>query len=244
MKKIFILLSFIVCFSSVAGEKLVRVGAYHFPPFFFANTQKSSGLTIDIIKHLNKSQSNLKFVLVETSPKRRYEDLNNGVYDVIFFESPDWSWDKKYIDVSNVFLTGGEVYIAGKGKPQSYFEKLSTKRIRLIDGYHYGFLDFSTEAKVLKKWNLSFTNTHEGNIKSVVNGESDIAVVTKTFLNIFLNKYPDVRKKITISKKLDQKYLHRVLIKKDSHISISKMNSILKSLVKDGTLSKIEKNYR
>lgn len=224
------------CTSLVQAKPIeINVGVYSFPPFVEISNTKASGLSIDLINFLNSKQDKYFFRPVITSSKRRYDDMKNGLYDLILFESIQWGWNKNDVEASNVYMSGGEVYITKneKGKGQAYFENLNSKTIRLINGYHYGFLNYSNDPKKTEGWLITRTNSHAGNIFSVIEGKSDIAVVTKAFLDIFVSRYPIEAKSLLVSKKLDQKYNHTALVKKTSNFKITEFNSFLKKYAND-----------
>lgn len=232
IKKQFKLLILLLCFTTslaFSESKIVKVGAYEFPPFVSWQAGVPVGLVVELLKEFNHSQNKYHFQLIETSAKRRYEDLKNKIYDIIFFESIHWGWISFPVNASNVFLVGGEVFITrqtGK-KTQSYFDDLFNKTIRGILGYHYGFAHFSTDPQVLKKWKLELTNSHEGNIMAVVEERADLAIVTKKYLDIFLKTNPLLKEKILISQKQDQIYRHSVIVRNNAVISVQEINMLL-----------------
>lgn len=233
----------IVCFlfTSLGHGATIKVGAYDFPPFVLWQSGVPHGIVTEIVKELNSIQQNHKFQLVETSANRRYEDLQSKLYDVIFFESIKWGWENYPINASNIFLVGGEVFIAKKfpNSNQAYFNQLKNKTIRGILGYHYGFASFSTDPKFLKQWNLELTNSHEGNIMAVLEDRSNLAIVTKEYLDLFLKRNPAAKSQLLISKKMDQVYQHTVLVRKDALITVGELNSLLDKLKKNQFFKKV-----
>jgi ABC-type amino acid transport substrate-binding protein len=245
MKKL-VLFTFIFLSLNTYAEKIrVKIGGYDFPPFIEWNSGKPNGIMVSLTDLLNREQNKYIFELVETSPNRRYEDLHNKVYDIIFFESIHWGWTQEDVNVSNVFLIGGEVFItkSDSSKNQNYFNNLKNKTIRGILGYHYQFANFSTDPDVLKQFNMELTNSHEGNIVAVLEGRSNLAIVTKEYLDIYLKKHPGAIKNLLVSQKMDQVYKHTVLIRKTSPISVKEINSLLKKIQSDRSLQKILINF-
>ncbi|WP_158246761.1 ABC transporter substrate-binding protein [Halobacteriovorax sp. DA5] len=220
--------------TSLFAAKEVQVGAYQFPPFYISKNGKKSGLVYEVIKELNKVQSEYRFKIVETSARRRYRDFTTKRFDLILFESPKWGWEERGIkyDMTPSFLKGGEKFIAKKDKNRThaYLRDLKKKSILLYDGYHYGFLDFDIDQKYDAK--LIYTNSHEGNILSVLKGRGDIAVVTESYLTQFLEDNKNLKDKLIISTHYDQEYSHRALVTQDSIITSEKFYHFLK-LIKD-----------
>ncbi|MGR6874098.1 hypothetical protein ACU6U9_17730 [Pseudomonas sp. HK3] len=157
MIKYLIKLAVIICILNsqltFANQIEVKVGGYLFPPFIDMDGKNTYGLTIDLIELLNQQQSEYHFKFIPTSPKRRYIDFKNNVFDALFFENINWSWQQYDINASNVFLSGGEAFFTQKteNRNKSYLRDLKGKNIVAILGYHYHFLNNITDVKTLKK---------------------------------------------------------------------------------------------
>ncbi len=230
---VFIMLSF----SAMAERTEIKVGAYDYPPFMEWKNGKPTGLLLILTSLLNEKQSKYQFVIVETSAKRRYQDLYKKYYDVIFFENIDWSWAKSQVVASQTFLKGGELFIAKKERDrnQKYFFNLKGKLIRGFLGYHYAFLNFSTDPSVLKEWNIELTNSHDGNIISVIEGRADLAIVTREYLYYYFQKHPKAKDEILVSNKMDQIYQHTAIMRTDDKLKIKELNELLAEVKKDST---------
>lgn len=236
-------LFFVPC--QTAGDT-INVGGYIFPPFLEKNEGEYSGLTIDLIDAMNQSQDSHHFQFIRTSSMRRYKDFQENKFDMIVFESIQWGWQDQEVTDSIVFLEGGEVYItkADSKKNQTYFDHFKGKSLLGYLGYHYGFANFNSDREILKKkFNAKMTTTHTGNILSIIEERADIAVVTNSFLDKFFLENPDLRKKILISEKFDQKYHHTVLIRKNFHFSVQQINQLLLDMKKKGVLDALWQKY-
>lgn len=227
MKYLLILLLLIS--TQLSAKTTIKVGAYNYPPYAEWRNGKPQGLITDIVRILNNSQDKYSFSIVETTTNRRYYDLENKYYDIIFFENILWSWDKTKVQASKIFLEDGEVFIAKKvpGRKQSYFNNLKNKRIRAYHGYHYAFLNYSTDPKDLKKWNVEITQSHDGNIQAVIEDRADIAMITLDYLKVLLKKRPSLKDEIIVSTKFDQVYKHSAIIRTNSSIPLEEVNSLL-----------------
>lgn len=231
----YFLINFLIllCSLSIHAEVKVNVGAYNFPPFYLHDSK--DGLLNRLVKNLNKVQKKYRFEIKETSPERRYRDLENGEYDLIFFESAVWGWNERSIlfQQTRPLFSGGEKYIAqkdsNKGKSKNeIFSDLETKNILLFNGFHYGFLGFTSGNP--QKNNLIYTNSHRGNILNIIKGRGDIAVVTESYLIDFFKKNPELKEKVIISDKYDQKYNQSVIIRPYSPISKDELMGILEKV--------------
>ena len=235
---------------TVASESTpipVKVGGYLFEPFVEGQSSSHNGLTLDLIKLLNQQQSDYEFQFVPTSPKRRYIDFERHLFDVMFFESKVWGWQKTAIEASNVFLKGGEVYIANRDQAENeaYFEELTSKKLVGILGFHYGFAKFnSSEKELKKKFDITLVNSPKTIINQILGKKAEVGVVTISYLKKQLKAHPEYKAKLLISKKLDQEYHHTILVRKNfSKPSIEEMNSLLAKITKNGSLKKLLKNY-
>lgn len=235
--------------ASTASTIEVKVGGYLFEPFVKNQGENPSGLTIDLIKLLNKHQKKYRFHFVPTSPKRRYLDFERQMFDVMFFESKLWGWQETNIQASNVFLTGGEVYIANKnlktGLNQSYFDDLESKSLVGILGFHYGFANFnSNEASLKKQFNISLVSSPQTIVNQVLAGKADVGIVTVSYLKEQMNTSKNLKQQLLISEKKDQEYNHTILVR-DRHLepSLSEINLMLEQITKNGSLNKLLKQY-
>lgn len=228
------------------GKVEIKVGGYPFPPFVEKQDNQYAGLTLDLINLLNSSQQKYEFKFVITSSKRRYQDYNNKLYDLIFFENKLWGWKDIKVEESKVFLKGGEVYITynDRFKNQSYFTDLKDKKINAYLGFHYGLFDFSTDEELIKKkFNVNFSTNHESNILKIANNRSDIAIVTKSYLYQFFTKNPELENKILVSNNYDQVYEHRILLRPNSRPTKDEINDLLDMLKSRNLLSRLWSKY-
>ena len=235
--------------ASASAREVVMVGGYEFAPFVGQNAAgKPEGLTLTLIEALNRYQDRFTFQFVLTSPSRRYKDFEDRKFDVIFFESPDWGWTgrKLPVDASNVFLDGGEIYIARAvpGRGQDYFSSLSDKRMVGILGYHYGFAGFETDNQVLAaKFHMTQVNDNSACIEMILKDRGDVAVVTDSYLKRYLKSHPGTADKLLVSDQYDQRYAHRALVRRGAAITIADLNQLLAAMEKDHSLARIWREF-
>jgi len=233
----FALLSFAsLAASPAAAATTVRVGAYEFPPYV---TEKGGGVTQGLIDLMNAAQGDLRFEPVATSPQRRYEDLEQGRFDVIAFESLAWGWKDRPVDATRVFLQDAEVFVAkaGPGIDQSIFDSLDGKTILGRLGYHYAFAGYDSDPKTLETLHRTrVTVTHEGNVRNVIAGRATFAIVTRSFLNQFLKAEPDLAGRILVSERTDQIYRHTILVRRGGPVTAAALDALLDRLEADGSL--------
>jgi len=236
----------VLAFGSPVHTETVNVGGYHFPPFVEQTGEKFTGLTLDLIAAMNTFQYLHRFLFIPTTSKRRYRDFNDREFDLLFFEDLRWGWEDKKMEASRIFLEGGEVYIA-KATPsrdQSFFQNFKGKTMVGYLGYHYGFAGFNADGQFLHDvYNMELSTTHEGNIKKILRGLVDIAVITKSYLSRYLKQHPEIRNQLLISTESDQIYQHTILVRKGTKPSAAEINTLLDQMEQAGVLSKLWQKY-
>jgi len=226
--------------------KIVKIGGYDFPPYVEKESGKFSGLTLDLIKVINSLQSKYLFEFVPTSSLRRYQDFLDGVYDAIFFESAEWGWKGLPIEASRVFAQDREVLLAKAlpGRNQTYFDDLTGKALRVYFGYHYPFAHFNADpAYLLREFNARTTVSHEANIRSVIAGRADVAVVTDAFLQKYLRDNPARIPRCLVSDRIVQTYHHTILVREHVEPSVGEINALLDHMDRAGYLSLLLGKY-
>lgn len=234
---------------AASARDVVNVGGYEFGPFVDVDASgKASGLALDLIDTLNRHQDRYEFRFVLTSPSRRYKDFEDRKFDVIFFESPDWGWRERNLPVesSQVFLDGGELYIARAkpGRGQDYFTDFTGKRMVGILGYHYGFAGFVADpAELSRRFGMTLVNDNAASIEMILKDRGDVAVVTDAYLKRYLKSRPGVAETLLVSDRLDQPYAHRALVRRGASIAVADIDRMLAAMDKDRTLARLWRHH-
>lgn len=233
-----------------ANETNITVGIYHFPPIASVDEQgESTGFLGELLRELEQTHPGLSFRVFHTSPKRRYLDFDTGLYDVIFFESPDWGWRQRDVDISRPILADEELYVALKkpGRDTSFFENLEQRSIIAISGYHYGFTRYETDASVLQqKFDIEFSDSHSRNINLIKADRpsvAEIAIVSFSYLQRHLATNPGDWDKLLISQKPDQRYQLSVIARKGGSASADDILRLLGPLVDNGRYRQLVENW-
>lgn len=253
MKKLrfyFELLLILLSSKTFANLQTLKVGAYVFPPYFEKEDTSKSGALVDLVALLNTSQSEYKFEIYETSPKRRYQDFVNGKYDIIFFESPLWGWADYSTKITfhgndivdqEVFITSSEKF---KEFGESYFSNLKGKSIGVYLGYHYKFAGYNSDENYLKKhFNAYVSSSHIRNIIGVSKGRLDLAIVTKSYIDKYLFENPTLKESIYVSKTYDQHYLMKFGYKSEKSFSSDKLKMAISKVLSSPQYQDILKKY-
>lgn len=234
------LLTLVLMASTAHAREKILVGVAHFPPFIINEGETVGGLAMDMLELMNAEQSDYEFIALPTLSTTRHKVFDLGRYDMSMFDSLDWGWEGRYVDASDVYLEGGEIYIsqAKPGKGQDYFDSFENKRMVGMEGYHYGFAGFNSDPDYLiENFNMELTRSNAGSIKLILAGNrGDIAVVTKSYLERYLKDHPQDREKLLVSTKFDQKYQHRIILRRDIKLTIGEINHLLTTLKSSGKL--------
>ena len=234
--------------SAAAAMQEVRVGGYHFPPYVERpESSQPQGLVPDLLQALNAAQQHYHFVLVPTSAPRRYRDLENGRFDLMFFESSTWGWQGTPYLKLELDVDDAEVFVAAAqpGRGQEYFQDLSGKRMALYHGYHYGFADFNADPDYLaRRYSAMLTYSHDSNLLMLLAQRADIAVVTRSYLEMFLDRHPVLVPELLVSERSDQLYHHQVLLRRDGPLQPEQVTELLGLLKKSGEFSRLLDRYR
>lgn len=230
----------------VWSREIVRVGGYEFAPYVVNENQQPTGLTIELLKALNKLQDRYDFQFEFTSPRRRYEDFSNGRFDVIFFESPQWGWSKRKIKfaTSREIMRDSEVFVAlaAPGRDERFFSSLSGRTIAGVYGYHYAFAGFDNDPDLLEQqFNMSLVYSNYASIQLVLGGRTDLAIVTRSYLDRYLHTNPKDVPRLLPSKRVDQVYSLRALVSDQARISAEQLDALIARLRQNGTLDKLRR---
>jgi ABC-type amino acid transport substrate-binding protein len=233
-----------------ANETEITVGVYHFPPIASVDQNgQPTGLLGDLLHELEQAHPTVSFRVFHTSPKRRYLDFDARLYDVIFFESPDWGWTEKEVDISRSILADEELYVALKkpGRDSSFFDDLQSRSIVAISGYHYGFTGYETDNSVLEqRFNIEFSDSHTRNIKLIKADRpsvAEVAIVSHSYLQRHLAQHPEDWDKLLVSREPDQRYQLSIIARKGGAASADEMLRLLAPLVDNGRYRQLVENW-
>ena len=232
----------VLCWPVLAGQ-VVHVGGADFPPYVFkADKASSDGLLIELLTALNQLQDDYRFVLLPTAVARRFRDFEQGRIDIAVFENPDWGWQGIAGARIDMGLEDAEIFVARvePGRKQSYFANLEGKRLALFRGYHYSFADFNSEPKYLiERFNAHLTYSHDSNLLMVLRGRADIALITRSYLDAYLNQNPQYSGQLLASQRVDQVYRHYAILRPEAPISANQVSKLLQQLRENGKLEQI-----
>jgi len=229
------------------AAQVVKVGVAVFPPYIQKDPASGSDmLRVELLDLMNAFQDTYRFRPVVTGTIRRFKDFDLGKYDMSTYDNLAWGWEDRPVDASNVYLRGGEVYVALNlpGRSEDYFNNLAARQMVVMLGYHYGFAGFNADPGYLRQhFQISFTNDNEASLKLLLLGRGDVAVVSEAFLADFLARQPEYRDRFLVSKKKDQAYAHTLIIRRGIHPTVNELNQLLERMRKAGVLKPLWKKY-
>jgi polar amino acid transport system substrate-binding protein len=243
------LLAAISVTSDARAQQVVKVGGYYFSPYVEIDRSNiASGLTLDFIQELNRHQKDFRFEFTVTSPSRRYKDFEEGKFDAIFFETADWGWRQKgmQIEASKVLVEGGDLYIAlnKPGRGQEFFADFSKKRIAGILGFHFAFANFESDPKALAaKFDIALVNDNASLVDLILKERRDVAMVTDAYMFRYFKQNPAMKERLMLSQRYDQRHSLPLLLRKGGPVDVARMNGYLEAMERDGTLLRLLQNY-
>jgi ABC-type amino acid transport substrate-binding protein len=219
----------------------IKVGAGIRPPFLI---EDGKGMGAEIIAVFNSIKKKFHFELIHTPIKRRVRSLEDGLVDVFMWDNLNWGWQASNLKASLPILYSKDVFLTQSSaiKSQSYFDNFENKRICGVNGYHYKFINYSTNPRELsKKFNHTQVRTEEESIKMALLNRCDISVASQSAIDWFFINNADLRNKILISEKFDTEFSRHFLVPDTAPILVSDINNII---LKANELSLLEGIYK
>lgn len=224
----------------------VRVGAYYFPPFVEDREGPVRGLAAGLLAVLNAAQIEYRFEPVRTTPAGRYADFAAGRFDLIAFEEAAWGWAGRGVAASRVFFEDAEVYVAraAPGRGQDYFGDVARRRLAALRGYHYGFAGFEGDpARLQARFDIHLDDDHGANLRRVLDGRSEVAVVPGAWLRQRLRQDPGLGSQLLVGDRPDQPYRLTILVRAGARPGVAWLDRLLDRLDADGTLGALWRRF-
>ncbi len=232
---------------TVKAAEVLRALVYDFPPYYHITPEGTyTGLGVDLLTVMNNLQKDYQFEPTEASPRRRHTMFYQSQIDVSLFDQMVWGWDKDKVDQTQVYMGGGEKYIAlrKEGVSQKLFKHLADKRIAAILGYHYNFAGFNPDPTFLnKKFDISLVSNQDQIIKMTLTNRVDIGVVTEAYLFQYVSFNPVLKDTLVVSDVYDQEYHFVGIRNKKSQIKLDELQTLIQKAVKSPEFKSILKLY-
>lgn len=230
MKTLIIFFLIFLCSLSTYAREIVKVGAYEFKPYHVTNDSKD--ITRETIRLLNSIQKDYEFKLVPIPAKRRYDSINNGTIDLIFYEDVAWGWKNSKIHFHPLPVVDGEVFFSrnSRNKTDEYFKVLNHKTIAVIMGYHYKFTSFQDFEKKKFPFQLTSAKDAEQVIDITLSGRADIGVLANSYLKYSIKTNKHFQNTLTLSSVYDHHYKLGIIQGTKTKITKEKMGAIVENL--------------
>ena len=238
----------LICFFSagvLAYDQTLLVGGYPFPPYVEAQGQDGfKGATLDLLQLLNDHQSEVEFVFVPVAAFSRWQSFRQHRFDAVFFESPQWGWDKENVVFSEPMATDRDVYIAmaSEGRDQSYFDSIENAHLIVTRGYHYGFAGYRTDEDWLEEhYDIDFSPNLAAGLEMLSRGRGDIAVLNESYLRA--KGLLEAGSTFLISDRSDHEYELGMILRQTAVVDMTWLEAQLKALKEAGKLAPVEERW-
>lgn len=223
--------------SASVSPTVVKVGGYPFEPF----VADGLGITPAFLTLLNGHTTEFRFEFVAIPSQRRYELLQRGVVDAIFFEMPLWGWEEQNleIDVTAPVLRGQELFVARRDNPQGQgvFALSPDRKIALTLGYHYAFAGYKADQAFIRgKVDAVFGEKISHALRYLQAGSVDLAVMSDIFLYHEFLRNPSLRGQFIVGPKPDHEYALPLMARKNGPVSAKELDGLLSRVRADGSL--------
>ena len=221
----------------------IKVGAGVRPPFLISNTK---GMGPELLAAINLIQDKFYFELVPTSINRRVQSVKDGWVDIVMWDNIHWGWQGMAMDVTYPLLNAKDIFIThtANSKEQQFFAELKGKRVCGVNGYHYKFLNFSTNISTMKlDFEMTFVRTEVESIKMALHQRCDISVVSTSALSWYMTQHNLDPATLLLSDSYDTRYTRHFLVPVYAPISAAELNQIMKKAHSLKLLEPIYKRY-
>lgn len=209
----------------------VIVGGYEFEPFVEAD----GGIAPAFIALLNAHQKKYQFEFLSIPAQRRYDLMQRGAIDALFFEMPRWGWQEmeSQIETTRPILLAAEAFYAFKSRAQNgdVFTNLSSRKLALTLGYHYAFVDFNADQDYIRsRYDAVFANSQREGLRRLVAGSVDLAIMSDVFLHREFVRDPALKGQMVRAPKVDQLYMLPLMARKGGPVSAAELENMLGQL--------------
>lgn len=228
--------------SNKTEAKHVLVASDDWPPLLTEGAHARDapiGFIADFFKAANAIQNSIVFDVVVMPFKRIQREVAHGNVDVVAMKNIAWMGDLA-LTSSEPVIHSGDVYIAlaESGRTQTFFQEKSERQWVGVNGYHYGFANFNSDAEYLrKKFNIQLVTNNFSVIRMILKGRAEVGVVPETVLTHFMETKGIKQDAFLIGKAYDSEYTLSHLVRKNGPISVDQMNDIIRQLRVSGELN-------
>lgn len=217
----------------------INVAATFWPPFL---NEEGVGMGAEVLDALNSIQTKFDFKLVPIPVKRRVQAIELGRADIIMWDNINWGWPKSRFEASLPLLESKDVFITYNKNTNVY--QLERERICIVRGYHYKFLDYSTDtAKIDDMYDVIMVRTENETIKMAILNRCEVSLASTSALNWYFKQNPNSKGTVIVTDRVDTEYTRHFLVPKNAPISVNEINELIKKANALGLLKPIYEKY-
>ncbi|WP_162181419.1 transporter substrate-binding domain-containing protein [Thalassospira australica] len=224
------------------GAVTVKVGAYEYGVVYYYEDGKPGGIVPVLIQRLNDLQDDYKFELVETSSRRRYQDVTDATVDLILLESERWDWGDFDVTFSDPIVTESDLYVALDTHPDvpRLFANVTDSQMLCVLGFHYGFAQYNADPQYLRdNFDVLLRYNEKEVLEGVLAREAPIGIVSVGFLASEYAKHPGLQSRLAIADAPDATYDLVSVLGKDAPIALDQYNDLIGQLHETGEIARL-----
>ncbi|WP_168173732.1 transporter substrate-binding domain-containing protein [Thalassospira sp. TSL5-1] len=211
----------------------VMVGVYEYSVIHFYQDGAQAGFAHDLLDRLNRVQDNFKFVAVETSSRRRYQDLAAGNVDMILLENPNWNWSGRAVGFSKPIVHESDLLVARRENVYGprYFQDILEYSLAGVLGFHYRLVNFVDDPQELERiLNISLLYNEEEVLEAVIRKDADVGILSAGFMSQKFRQVRDMGEKIAIGPQAENSYPLVAVISHNAPITVAHFDGYLDDL--------------
>jgi ABC-type amino acid transport substrate-binding protein len=219
----------------------VRVGVYESGISYFYQGEKQAGFTPDLVAALNEIQEAYRFVIRETSARRRFQDLRSGRLDVIMLESPSWDWESEAVLFSKPIVIESYLYVSRRDRVPGadWFFDVGAHSLAAVLGFNYGFAQMDDDPETLhRNFNIALLYNEEEVLESILRGDSEIGVISAGYLSRRFSDKPALSEEIIIGPKRDSAFGLGAVISHSATIDLEAFEGLIDLLRRSGMIER------
>ncbi|AUG51370.1 hypothetical protein CSC3H3_00530 [Thalassospira marina] len=211
----------------------VMVGVYEYSVVHFYHDGVETGFAHDLVERLNRIQGDFHFVTIETSSRRRYEDMATGKMDMLLLQNPDWNWAGRGVDFSTPIVWEHDILVARRDHVPGpgYFHDVLEHSIAGVLGYHYRFAGFMDDPRQLTRLlNISLLYNESEVLEAVIRDDAEVGVLSAGFMSRKFRQVADMGDRVAMGPRADNSYPLAAAISRRAPITVDRFNRYLDDL--------------
>lgn len=234
MKKIILLLGFILSIVSFAQEKIYVGTNAEFPPFEYLEDDKVVGFDIELIDEIGKKLG-VEMEIIDMEFDGLLPALQLKKIDMIIAGMSETEERKKAVSFSNSYYTASQVIIVEKNNNNiKTFNDLVGKKVGVMLGFTGDIVVSEIQGVEIERFDAPYAG-----IMALNNAKIDALVLDSEPAK----EYVKQNKNLKIVETGIEKEEYAMAFRKNDTALLEKINKALEEIKKDGTYEKLIKKY-